>query len=290
MIRTLIFLGLWAVLPTPAQVGSAALYTEFRSKPAPVVLEALRQEVDALMAPNGLHFVWTSISESPFTSWPEVAVVTFSGRCEVRSSALAARTATRRLGWTHLSNGVILPFAEIDCDAIFAYICRDLWSKPAHDRETMLGRAIARVTAHELLHIFSGTAAHSDHGVDHATLSVWQLLADDLNFDELDPTAHIVHSASTAASPDNNSPLAGKASYSFGGCASCHGASAEGTHRGPRLRVKGHPLDPIDFVARLAKHQDIMFKRARAARLAPPSLDENDISSLVRFLNTTAAE
>ena len=284
MIRALILLGLWAALPTPAQVGTAALYTDFRNEPAPGVLQALHQELDALMAPNGLHFVWKSLHENQFSASPELAVVTFSGRCDVLPPAPSPLPVTR-LGWTHISDGIVLPFAEVDCNAILTYVSRDLWAKPAPSRESILGRAIARVTAHELLHILAGTAAHGDHGVDHPTLSVSQLLADDMRFDELEPAFHILRPAALPAVRNNDSPLAGRATYARGGCVSCHGSHAEGTRRGPRLHVIGHALNPIVLAAKLAKNQNTMVQRARQMKLAPPSLDENDISDLVHFLN-----
>ncbi len=167
-LRRLIFLGLWAALPTPGQVGSAALYTEFENDPAPAVLQALKEEVDFLTSPNALRFEWRPLHENHLTTWPELAVVKFSGRCEILPSAVYFQPG-QRLGWTHISDGEVLPFAEIDCDAVFAYLFRGLWLQPPQTRERILGRALARVTAHELLHILAGTIAHSDHGVDHPT-------------------------------------------------------------------------------------------------------------------------
>ena len=61
MIRALMFLALWAVSPAPGQVGSVALYTDYQSQPSPVVVKALREEVDFLMAPDGLRFEWRSL-------------------------------------------------------------------------------------------------------------------------------------------------------------------------------------------------------------------------------------
>src|SRR5208337_4711691 len=103
MTRNLIFLGLWAVLPTPGQVATAAFYTEFQHNPPPAVLQAIREEVALLLAPNGLHFEWRSFPETESSVWPELAVVTFIGRCEVIPlSAVPHRS--ERLGWTDLSN------------------------------------------------------------------------------------------------------------------------------------------------------------------------------------------
>jgi cytochrome c553 len=285
MIRALIFLGLLAVLPSPGQVGSAALYTEFRSKPAPGVVQAIREEIDFLLAPSGLHLEWRSLQENDLSVWSDLAVVKFSGQCEVTSLPTLLRP-DQRLGWTHLSDNVILPFAEVDCDAVFAYIFSGLRLNPQQTREKIFGRAIARVTAHELLHIFARTASHGGHGVDHPSLTSTQLLADRMEFAEEESSAHIVHAGPAPVSPSEPpSALAGEAAYVRAGCASCHGSSAEGTRHGPKLRVLGRVLNSTGLAAKLAKDEEKMCERARHMKLAPPSLDESDISELVRFLN-----
>jgi len=285
MIRGLIFLGLWAALPTPGQVGSAALYTEFQHEAPPAVIQSIREETDSLMAPDGLRFEWKSLPETDQSVWMELAVVKFSGRCEVLPFVTSSHI-DRRLGWTHISDGVVLPFAEVDCDAIGAYILKDLLGMPAQSREKAFGRAVGRVTAHELLHIFAKTATHSSHGVDHPTLSVADLLADRMQFDELEPTDHIVHKSSSAGFKTSpSSALAGRSSYIRSGCASCHGMRGEGTARGPALRMAGRFLNSVMLAAKLAKSQDKMCQRARNLNMIQPSLDEDEISGLASFLN-----
>jgi hypothetical protein len=284
MTRNLIFLGLWAVLPTPGQVATAALYTEFQHHPPPAVLQAIREEVALLLAPNGLHFEWRSLPETDSSVWPELAVLTFTGRCEVIPLS-AVQHRNERLGWTHLSNKAILPFAEVDCDAILEYIYGELGLKPPQMREQILGRAIGRVTAHELLHVFSRTPGHGNHGVDRPTLTVAQLLVDRMEFDASEPAIHILQLASTPLRGDQLPAPDGYASYVRSGCANCHGSMAEGTRHGPKLRVLGRILNSVILAAKLAKNEDKMCRLARDMKLEPPSLDENQISDLVRFLN-----
>lgn len=284
MIRSWIFLGVWAVLPAQGQVGLAALYTRFDSKPATTVVQALQEEVNFLMAPNGLHFSWRSLPEERFTTWTELAVVKFSGRCEVLPSASSRHVD--RLGWTIVSDRVVLPFAEIDCDAIQAFVSRDLYASPPQTRALLFGRAVGRVVAHELLHIFAETRIHSGHGVDYPNLTVQQLLADQWEFTELEPAAHIVHTRPVLPiQAIVEKGEAGVTSYSRGNCITCHGADGKGTARGPALRFPKHKLNPVTLLAKLAKSQEKMCQRARALKLATPSLGEDEIPDLARFLN-----
>jgi hypothetical protein len=163
---------------------------------------------------------------------------------------------------------------------------RGLCAKPQQTRDAAFGRAIGRVVAHELLHIFAETAVHSDHGVDHPTLTVQDLLADHLEFAELEPMFHIVHAGPTTPPANQTAPAeAGRASYVRDGCVSCHGTNGEGTPHGPVLRRQVHPFNPVVLAAKLAKNQEKMLLRSRNLKLAPPSVTEDQISGLARFLN-----
>jgi len=285
MFRSLIFLGLWAASPTSGQVGLAALYTDFAHQPASAVVEALRREVDLLMAPSGLHFAWTSLAANDQRVWTALAIVKFSGRCEALPFATNSQSG-QRLGWTHISNGMVLPFAEVDCDAIRAYLLKDLSMLPVRSREKVLGRAVGRVMAHELLHIFAETAAHSDHGVDHPTLPISELLADSLDFAEREPTVQIVHTKpAPAPKTGGGSAQEGRNSYVHAGCGNCHGADGKGTSHGPALHVSGRALNSVVLAAKLTKNQDRMYQRARNLKVTAPSLEEDEISGLVLFLN-----
>ncbi|MEI9971509.1 MAG: c-type cytochrome [Ignavibacteriota bacterium] len=142
------------------------------------------------------------------------------------------------------------------------------------------------MVAHELLHIFAETPSHSDHGVDHPSLSPHQLLTDHLEFAELEPTAHIVHTGKVLELPSGSAPQeAGRVSYNRGGCTACHGSNGDGTPHGPALRFAKRKLNSIVLFAKLAKNQDKMCQRARALKVARPSIGEDEITQLVRFLN-----
>src|SRR5262249_15335041 len=141
-----------------------ALYTSFQQSVPTVVAEALQDEVEVIMEPLGMHFEWRSLAAARGNEVSaELAVITFKGRCDV--TGLAARAAVPgALGWTHVSDGVILPFSDIDCDRIRVFLQRELLFLKADTREEAFGRAIGRVLAHELYHIVAQTAHHPSGG------------------------------------------------------------------------------------------------------------------------------
>jgi|ERR1035437_45322 hypothetical protein len=159
------------------------LYTQFQQAPPAGVLEALQDEVDSIMAPIGLRFEWRDLDKGGrHEVSAELAVVTFKGRCDI--AGLKTRTRLEgALGWTHVSDGQILPFTDISCDRVREFVQPGLLTFPAEDREEIYGRALGRVLAHELYHIFANTMRHGSMGVAKGSYNVQDLLADEFQFE-----------------------------------------------------------------------------------------------------------
>ena len=177
-----------AVLPAFGQqagvpIAPIALYTSFQKEPPPAVLEALQDEVESLMSKAGLRFEWRTLSgpQSEEVS-VELAVVTFKGRCDTEN-LLSRSVHAGALGWTHVSDGVILPFSDVDCDGVRKFLQRGLIAVRPAERAVAYGRAIGRVLAHELYHIFADTRQHATLGVAKEAYSVQDLLADNFQFE-----------------------------------------------------------------------------------------------------------
>lgn len=162
----------------------SVLYTTFHQSIPVTVRHALEDEVESIMGPLNRHFVWRSISGvKGHEISSELAVLTFKGSCNVESLVLK-EIHPGALGWTHVSDGSILPFAEIDCDRIRLFLQKELLYRKPHERQEIFGRAVARVVAHELYHIFANTHHHASDGVAKAAYTATELLSDDFVFEE----------------------------------------------------------------------------------------------------------
>src|ERR1039457_2336708 len=104
---------LLAALPGSSQVGSIAVYTQFQHEPPKAVLSAIQIEASALMAPAGLRLQWKTLPSTGSEVSSAVAVVAFQGHCTVADLPPHPEWETR-LGWSHVSDGEVLPFAGID--------------------------------------------------------------------------------------------------------------------------------------------------------------------------------
>ena len=178
-------------------IAPIALYTQFVAPPPAAVLASVKGEVEAIMAPMGLKFQWLDFTADRKQVSVELAVIEFEGRCDV--AGLMARDANPgRLGWTHISDGVILPFANVDCSAVRNFIQRELLLTRPGERPAAFGRAIGRVLAHELYHIFANTTRHGSNGVAREFYSVHDLLSADFLFQARESQA-LLHSKAYAA-------------------------------------------------------------------------------------------
>ena len=165
-----------------AMFAPITLYMQFQQAPPEGVLQALQHEVESIMAPIGLRFEWRNLAQTQgHEVSAELAVVTFKGRCDIAGLMTHSRFEGA-LGWTHVSDGQILPFTDISCDRIRELVQAGLLTFRIEDREAKYGRALGRVLAHELYHIFANTARHGSVGVAKESYSVQDLLSDDFQF------------------------------------------------------------------------------------------------------------
>ena len=274
---------LLAALPGSSQVGSIAIYTQFQHEPSKAVLSAIQEEASALMAPAGLRLQWKTLPSTGNEISSAVAVVTFQGRCTAASLPIQPKWETR-LGWSHVSDREVLPFAGIDCDSIRGFTYKQLLAVPLRERDEVLGRAIGRVLAHEFDHIFGETRDHGARDMDQPQYTVEELVAPSL--DSSTAKRHILHQAATVPPAARaGSARAGALAFAGSGCSACHGAHGEGSRRGPLLHTAGRLLNTVMLATRLARAEQKMCNRATALKLPAPSLEETEIQNVVSFLN-----
>jgi hypothetical protein len=187
-----------------------ALYTQFEIPPALAVLEAMKSEVQSIMAPAGLNFQWADLASADGQhAVIHLAIINFLGRCD--TVGLMPRDSTpKALGWTSVSDGVVLPFAKVDCAAVRGFTQKELMELPQAVRAGTFGHALGRVLAHELYHIFASTVKHGVAGVGREVYSVHNLLCADFQFETREMAAlvngkahaDLVYAATAASSEE----------------------------------------------------------------------------------------
>ena len=280
-------------LPVSGQVAAIAVYTQFQNLPSQSSFASLKTEVASIMAPLGLELEWRSIDSVHGNEVSrELAVVTFKGTCDP-GEVPSQRFRAGALGWTHLSNGVIIPFMDVDCDRIRGFVWNAMAGISTTDRERVFGRAAGRVVAHELYHILGRSTHHRSGPVDRPAYSVQELLGDDFGMDEAEcrilqlADSRAVAASGAAFGEAVGSAKKGAAKFIEKRCSTCHGAGGEGTRHGPALRSNGQPISDIVLTAMLGIDSRAMCHRADQLKIPPPSLKAEDIPDLLRFLNSS---
>lgn len=250
----------------------------------------MRVELASLVAPIGLHLDWKSLS-APRDGDVSAAlvVVTFKGKCEV-SGLEAHRPKPAGLAWTHISDGVILPFVDVDCDRLREFLQIRLLQFDGRRREYLFGRALARVVGHELYHVFGETTHHAREGVAQSALTTVQLLSEDFSFAEKDFRTLRTSKLRALLSFARPRTRSGQTEYAAAGCAVCHGATGEGNALGPPLHAPGAKADLKALTARFEKKREEMYRRARVLQLEWPFPSEAEVRSIVQSMRVGVEE
>lgn len=158
------------------------IYTRFAQPASSRSIEYMKAELSVILPP--LSFAWRSLELATGRQVAnELVVVSFKGACHA-DGLFAHELASGALGSTYITEGQLLPFADVDCDMIRALLGSRLAVSAPMERARMMGRAMARILAHELYHYLTRTKTHSSSGMAKAFYTAADLASDNLRFDE----------------------------------------------------------------------------------------------------------
>ena len=164
-----------------AQTPALVVYPGHADNLDSIANHSLEQELKRLVAPAGVALTWRSNADRTQTheEMGRIIVGKFAGNCSVETvtSARAASRAQLTLAEASVSKGRVLPYFTVDCDHVIRTLAPMLQPLSPPMRQAILGRALARVIAHEIYHILAETTGHEDAGLAKAKLSLHDLTA-----------------------------------------------------------------------------------------------------------------
>jgi hypothetical protein len=171
---------------TPVRTSSPVLtiVLDFRGTYAARSVEEMEREVENITRDSGWAIQWRSWKQATEGVFEEMTIVRFNGNCGVPPWPHLSPEGP--LGFTHVSDGVVLPFSDIACEKIASFLRPSVSGMDPAQAELVFGRAMGRVVAHELVHMISRSAVHSRHGVGQPELSESQLTGDRLDLSPKD--------------------------------------------------------------------------------------------------------
>jgi hypothetical protein len=205
------------------------LWADLPSEFSPLAVRQLERELQAIVKPAGLQLGWRRLPvEAGAVVDGASIVVRFRGACTPDSESRLRGPAA---GWAHTSNGSILPFIDIDCGRVWSAVEADLEREAGFLREFHLGRALARVLAHELRHVLANTAGHGSSGLTKARLQSSDLIRGSYTLTAADLRRGVELTVSPATAP-----AAGDAALPSGVSGSRWGVSPSAAAHGPAER------------------------------------------------------
>jgi hypothetical protein len=141
------------------------------------VLSAMKAETGRILKPAGVQIRWSDTVDLSREAPNRLVLVRLVG---VSSAGVALRGGEGVLAVTHMSEGRILPFVDMDVQRVARVIER--FGGVGRARE--YGRALGRVLAHELYHVLSGSVEHDSEGVAKSALNGVELVRSELSLSE----------------------------------------------------------------------------------------------------------
>lgn len=197
MARLPLLFILWAaVSPLGALEGHPALQEPLTlvfeaETPVPQEsLAAMKLELDRLFARSGVQVELRDRKQVPagFEA-SDLVLVRLKGACSAPANPLLFdERDPGAYAYTHITDGDILSFSEVLCDRVWRATKRAMWGGEHARSGLLFGRALARVVAHEVMHILAKDRGHSRSGVFQRALSGRQLITEELDFEEDDHT------------------------------------------------------------------------------------------------------
>jgi len=288
--RILFSFGLFAELvfasPPREALAPFVLYSELQMKAPGAIGGAIQKEVESLIGTTGWQIAWKGLQDQSETVSVTLAVVHFKGNCDLNDMTQYSVAHQLVLGSTYVSDGRIIPFADVYCGTIRVFLAEALESVNAKQREWIFGRAVGRVLAHELYHILANDRGHGAKGVAHANFTQRQLLSDEFRFSPKEVTKLrtrlvpvLLQAYDEPAKRESRVPTV----FVSGGCSGCHGGAGEGTAWGPALRIAGG-LTGNELSIRLSNPDLKMYRLAQELNLLWPRLQPEEIDQLAGFL------
>ena len=182
-------LALLAALAAPltAEVPAAVVIVMDIEEPhSRHTMEAMQDELEFLMRRLELRFDWRPYKEALGREIQgELAVVRFKGPCRIPSQQAGPPDyGSRTLAATHVADGHVLPYIDVYCDRVRQLAEPALSAGNFPSRELLLGRALGRVLAHELYHLFTGATGHHEGGLAKRLFTPQDLIQPGVEFDK----------------------------------------------------------------------------------------------------------
>lgn len=172
------------IAPSSSQ-PDVTVILDFKGSWTPQTLKEMQWEASRIIGASGLRLGWSRRGDAIHSTFNDLVVMTFKGSCNY----VPAPPTYDELGpyaSTRTANGEIQPFGDVDCDRVVNSVRTAMFGGDFGKADILVGRALGRVVAHELVHMLTKSDQHAHEGVQKAALSGKQLIAASLSLSAFD--------------------------------------------------------------------------------------------------------
>jgi hypothetical protein len=170
---------LLAAMTSITAAAPMTVVLDFRGPHSDSSVVEMEREVEHILRDSGISFQWRSRAEAGSASYDNLILVRFHGKCVLEPVGyLYDERGTFAI--THSTGGEVLPFSEVECGKIATSLRSAMVGRDFAHADTLFGRALGRVVAHELVHVLTREDKHGKAGVTVPALTSRSLMADEL--------------------------------------------------------------------------------------------------------------
>jgi hypothetical protein len=139
----------------------------------------MKREFAGIVKDATITVEWRTRQEAQREALANLMVVRFKGKC-VLDPVPYLYDERGPMAFSYSSDGVVQPFSEVACDKVTTAVRSAMFGGDYARADLLLGRALGRILAHEVVHMLSGSGEHGHEGVARQALSGNQLIAPEL--------------------------------------------------------------------------------------------------------------
>ena len=148
---------------------------------------ALREEgISVILISQGSseHSICCAIprDQAERVSFSNLMVVRFKGTCVLKPVPYLY-DERGPMAFTYSTEGEVQPFSEVACDQVTRVVRSAMSGSDFARADLLMGRALGRVLAHEVVHILTKSGTHGHDGIAKTALSGSQLIGPELRLE-----------------------------------------------------------------------------------------------------------
>jgi hypothetical protein len=163
-------------LAIPVATSRLTVVMDFKGPWSPPAAREMQKESARILGRAGVRIDWKLRGESlSGNNTSNLVVMTFHGSCQFDSQP-PIYDELGPYASTHETNGEVQPFGDVDCARVVSSARYAMTGSDFERQDYLVGRALGRVVAHELVHMVTRSQDHAHEGVQKAALSGRELI------------------------------------------------------------------------------------------------------------------